>query len=309
MRWARDQFFQGYRSAFGRLTQDQVAGLDFLLTAFESDERWSDVRHIAYALATIRHETAHTYQPISERGSDAYLSKYWTNRTIRKSLGNTEPSDAQRYKGRGYVQITGRSNYTRFGIADNPEKALEAQTAFEIMTRGMREGLFTGKRLKDYINGDKADYVQARRIINRLDKAKEIAAYAREFEEILREAESPELIAKPPSNDKGVAVSDKPPEDVAGTPPPTPAAEVKASQPSLFTRLASLSVPAGAMAALSAVGKFFMALPPWAWVTIVIASMVIGYLIWREAKRQAHERTLLVMEAAADRDKNNLRLV
>lgn len=189
MRWSRDKFFRGYRSTFGKLSQEQVNGLDFLLTVFEADARWSDVRHVSYALATIRHETAHTYQPISERGSAAYLSKYWTNKNIRRSLGNTEPADAQRYKGRGYVQITGRSNYTRFGIADNPEKALEAQTAFEIMTRGMHEGLFTGKKLKDYIDGGKTDYVQARRIINRLDKAKEIAAYAQEFEGILRDAE------------------------------------------------------------------------------------------------------------------------
>lgn len=120
---------------------------------------------------------------------------------------------------------------------------------------------------------------------------------------------TPKAESKPADVDKGVTASDKPADEVAGTPPPAPASEIKASQPSLFTRLGSLSVPAGVMAILSAVGKFFMALPPWAWVTIVIASMVIGYLIWREAKRQAHERTLKVMDAAADRDKNNLRLI
>ena len=181
------KFFQEYRNTFGSLKQDQVNGLIFLLAAFDADARWSDPRHMAYALATIKHETADTFEPISERGSDAYLSKYWTNGNLRRNLGNIEPADAQKYKGRGYVQITGRSNYTRFGLVNHPEMALEPETAFEIMTKGMHEGIFTGKRLADYIN-EKTDYTQARRIINRLDRAGLIASFAREFEKILKEA-------------------------------------------------------------------------------------------------------------------------
>lgn len=317
MGFDRTRFFQEYRNAFGSLNQDQVAGLNFLLSAFEGDPRWSDVRHVAYALASIRHETAHTYEPISERGSAAYLSKYWTNASIRRSLGNTEPADAQRYKGRGFIQITGRSNYTRFGIADNPDKALEAQPAFDIMTRGMHEGLFTGKRLKDYINGDKVDYVQARRIINGLDKAKEIAAYARGFEEMLRAAKSvndgsAEVITNPTDADKGVTTGDKLPEDIAGTPPPAPAVEVKASSPSLLSKMTSIGVPAGVLSAIGGIWTFVQGMPPWGWAVlggVFVVALVLGAWLYNESMKRSQQRTNMVMAAAADKNANNLRLI
>ena len=50
------------------------------------------------------------------------------------------------------------------------------------MVRGMTEGLFTGKRLSDYLPGN---YTWARRVINGNDKATTIAGYARHFEAAL----------------------------------------------------------------------------------------------------------------------------
>jgi hypothetical protein len=58
--------------------------------------------------------------------------------------------------------------------------------AYKIMSLGMRQGSFTGVGLSKYINADKCDYVNARRIINGTDKAQTIAGYATKFESILR---------------------------------------------------------------------------------------------------------------------------
>jgi putative chitinase len=49
------------------------------------------------------------------------------------------------------------------------------------MFLGMINGMFTGKKLKDYFHDVSADWVNARRIINGLDRANDIAAYAKKF--------------------------------------------------------------------------------------------------------------------------------
>lgn len=308
MKINREKFFTGYRETFGSLNQSQVDGLDFLLDKLEKDT--FSLKQTAYILATIHHETGvkrngelQTFQPVKE---------------LRERPSSPRRKNQDRYwltgyYGRGYVQITWKDNYQKFGIASNPDQALEPETAYEITSRGMREGLFTGKKLSDFING-KADYRNARKIINGLDRADEIAAKAHKWESVLtssQESVSQES-EKPENEDKGVTTSEKPAEETEGTPPPAPAVEIKASSPSLTSKIAALSIPTGAGAVLSAIWGFVQNMPPWGWAVlggVFIVAMLIGAWLYNESMKRAAQRTQTVMNAAADPGKNNLRLV
>lgn len=184
----RKIFFDGMRDflrGLGKnMTQSRVNGLEFLITSFEKEPKWGDVRDTAYALATIAHETAWTFHPIKE-----YRAKAGT-----AGRRNQDRYWLSGYYGRGYVQITWEANYRKLGnkigvnLVANPNKALEPIIAFKIITFGMHEGLFTGKRLGHYISGTKTNYVGARAIVNPGDKANTIANYAKQIERVLRDA-------------------------------------------------------------------------------------------------------------------------
>lgn len=97
------------------------------------------------ALATIRAETA-GFVPIDEGRSkfntrNTPFDLYDAGTPIGRDLGNTKPGDGPKFKGRGYVQLTGRDNYTRIGgqlgvdLANNPAMANDPAVAGMILAR------------------------------------------------------------------------------------------------------------------------------------------------------------------------------
>lgn len=189
----RTKFFSGYRGAFGPIReQSQVQGIESLLTALEGDKEVTDLRWAAYMMATCKHETADTWLPITERGGRTYCAKYNAGTRLGRVLGNTEDGDGYKYRGRGYVQITGRANYAKMAkivdhdLVRDPDMALRPDIAYEILSHGLRYGTFTGRRLINYFNSDVCEWSKARRMVNGMDCAEKIAGYAQSLYSILK---------------------------------------------------------------------------------------------------------------------------
>jgi hypothetical protein len=96
---------------------------------------------VLMALATIRAETE-GFLPINEGVSHLNTAvtpfdKY----NGRANLGNNQPGDGPRFKGRGYVQLTGRANYTAIGheigidLAGSPQLANDPHIAGRILAQ------------------------------------------------------------------------------------------------------------------------------------------------------------------------------
>lgn len=82
-----------------------------------------------YAIDNPARQAAFLAQIAHESGSLKYVRELADGAAynFRSDLGNTEPGDGPRYKGRGLIQITGRSNYKACGdalgvdLVGNPE--------------------------------------------------------------------------------------------------------------------------------------------------------------------------------------------
>ncbi len=126
---------------------------------------------VLMALATIRAETE-TFEPVDELPSRFNTSPGGHAFDLydrRADLGNRGRPDGDRYKGRGFVQLTGRANYRRIGeligLADRlerePERAARPGEAARVLAaflagrcRPIKEALLEG------------DLARARRLVN-----------------------------------------------------------------------------------------------------------------------------------------------
>lgn len=172
----RKTFFNAVRTSLfkGKLKVSQVEGIEGILSKWEHD-KYTDLRWLAYMLATVYWETAQTMQPIEEYGKGR-----------GRIYGKADLETGQIYYGRGFVQLTWKYNYLAMSkvvgvdLVKHPEKALDLHIATTILFHGMIHGSFTGRKLEHYFNY-KPDWYNARRIINGIDKAETIATIAKKF--------------------------------------------------------------------------------------------------------------------------------
>ena len=129
----------------------------------------TDKDMVLMALSTIRAETS-AFEPISE-----YQSKWNTDPggepyaryDYRTDIGNNAEGDGAMYKGRGFIQLTGKDNYQTYGkkigvdLVEYPEEANAPQYAAEILALFLKD-----KETKIRTAIDNGDLARARKLVN-----------------------------------------------------------------------------------------------------------------------------------------------
>ena len=131
----------------------------------------TDEPMILMALATVRAETG-CFLPISEGQSHYNTSpggQPFDLYDSRADLGNLGPPDGERFKGRGFIQLTGRANYALHGadiglapqLIAEPELANDPTIAAELLASFLK---LREKKIRAALAG--SDFGEARRLVN-----------------------------------------------------------------------------------------------------------------------------------------------
>lgn len=207
----RASFFSIVRRTLfdGKLTEDQVKGMEGILDAFD-EVGDKDQDTLAYALATAYHETGRRMVPVREgfastdlgaRRAVVALAKKRGPKSAVAKYSQPVPPHGHVYYGRGHVQLTWLDNYRASSadagvdLVENPDAMLDPKISARVLIRGLMDGRWNGKgKGLDYYEGDDeflsdAEAAEARRTVNVQDKAMLIAGYHRRFYDALDAAD------------------------------------------------------------------------------------------------------------------------
>lgn len=140
---------------------------------------------LAYALATIEHETAGAFEPVNEGWFNDKKFGYEPGFTGKSEAKKRKYQGGENYYGRGLIQLTHLDNYKSIGkeigvdLVKNPEKANDPEIAAKILAtyfkrRGVDKLLKQGK------------VVEARRLINPDDKGEMLSKTYSKYLEALK---------------------------------------------------------------------------------------------------------------------------
>ncbi|MEO6695214.1 MAG: glycoside hydrolase family 19 protein [Ignavibacteria bacterium] len=159
------------------LNKTALKTINKIIDHYDDDDGYTNLRQLAYVMATAYHESAHTWNSsIREHGKGK-----------NRKYGMPHYKTGQIYYGRGLCQLTWFFNYKSFSrilgvdFINNPDLALEPKNSVDILMIGMRDGIFTRHKLNMYFDEDTTDWIGARKIINGMDRANLIASIAIKF--------------------------------------------------------------------------------------------------------------------------------
>ncbi len=121
------------------------------------------------ALATIRAESG-SFQPVCEAPNRFNTSPGGTPFDLydrRADLGNQGPPDGERFRGRGFVQLTGRANYAQHGqaigvdLVSDPDRANDPDIAARLLASFLKS---REPRIRAAVAAD--DLATARKLVN-----------------------------------------------------------------------------------------------------------------------------------------------
>ena len=183
------------------------------------DRGLTDLAQIAYLLATATKESFFGASNLSWAPGHNWMYEWPGNANLanptlheqyfaqkydhREDIGNrgSGSGDGYTYRGRGFVQLTGRALYERATEESNgsidflaaPDYAAEPDIAAGILVSGMKEGWYTGLGFDDINLNDSLDantraqqFYNARRIVNGTDRADQFAELAEQYYQVLR---------------------------------------------------------------------------------------------------------------------------
>ena len=167
--------------------------LSQLIDAINRERPNNRFHELAMMLAVIEYETAATFAPSIERCTPSLVRRvgggnpppdmsdaqcfellYGPGTRLGRRVGNREPGDGYRYRGRGYFQIVGRNRYQEAGqqwgvdFLAQPDLVLEPINAFRVAMTYFDRGLQAIRRQPELANDSpNYPYVAAVRILLR----------------------------------------------------------------------------------------------------------------------------------------------
>jgi hypothetical protein len=200
-----------YRNVLQANLNQETANNIFTFIGFiENDTNWQSLEQINSFFIQTGIETGWRFRPIREIQAKSgrvkeLQDKYWYTG----------------FYGRGYLQITHKKNYEKMGkllgidLVSNPDILLKnPAVSYKVSAVGFQRGVFTGAKISDFINKNKVDYKNARKVVNGLDKADLIDRLCKQFIKALKNSlvhnDSPVIVPidKPEIGDYEIVIPD-----------------------------------------------------------------------------------------------------